>query len=602
VFILKFNNKNFNNIDRDVNNFIEQHGQKDAVNIVPLPYADFYKYLFSDNVDDVESLQNEFFSVRTGIISNQQKYNDGMDVNVNFNVGRTINVRLDDGSICPIGYTIHFPVNPCKIEAIKVNVYGGWKKDARLKWAYKPSVLEGVDAYLARQNIMIINLNLPDLLDNEIHQSKMTENYMNKLQYCIQSFLHVINTHPESIHPSLNNIKNVPKYLYGASFGGLTALMQAQKYPNSWDGYISHNGWLSSGENEKWDILGRLYNLKIDPSNFNDVLLVLGNAYDNNVNMRDWTNFYEKIKKMGKERLVKTWFTYNGIECNTKELLNTGHGAPNHFEELLTYSSVIRDFMKKDKIVHNVALSKWINLVGLIKSYENDISATPEQLFLAEMHHQEHEKKRVLSEEELKNIFCVFYAIKNEPAYLMSLIKSEPITDDQLAKGFARDYKNWIHFSKKMHNEHPNENPIMEEFVESDPSEIAPELLGSYKKLLLKFSSYYRSYDLTIKRSYLAFLRSMRSFFVENSELINMYELDQDVMKSFEKAKKTWKNFKEDEAEAFKDVMPLFVGQDKDYGDLNFLNDLLELDDGLLEKELERHGVNDIMSDDMFIS
>jgi hypothetical protein len=164
-------------------------------------------------------------------------------------------------------------------------------------------------------------------------------------------------------------------------------------------------------------------------------------------------------------------------------------------------------------------------------------------------------------------------------SHLMSLIKSEPITDDQLAKGFARDYKKWIHFSKKMHKENLNDNSIVDAFMESDPSEIAPELLGSYKKLLLKFSSYFRSDDLKNKRDYLAFIRSMRSFFVENSELINRCELDQDAMKNFEKAKKAWKDFKEEEAIAFKEVMPLFVGQDKDYGDLNFLNDFLELDE-----------------------
>ena len=359
VFILKYNNKNFSNIDKDVNNFIEQHGEKDAVNIVPLPYADFYKYLFSDNVDnvdDVESLSDEFSLVHTGIIANQQKYNDGIDIKVDFKVGQAINVQFEDGSICPVGYTIYFPVNPYKIEAIKVNVYGGFTKNERIKHAYIPSILTGVDAYLARQHVMIIDLNLPDLLDNETIQSEMTEDYMNKLQYCIQSFWNLINTHPESIDPTLNNIKNVPKYLCGASFGGLTALMQAQNYPNTWDGYISHNSGILSDESEKWDILGRRCNLKIDPSKLNDPILVLGNVDDNNAIIRDLSNFYEKIKKLDKEHLVKTWITYNGTECNVKELVNTGHGFSDNFEELLTCSSVIRDFMKKDKIVHNVAL------------------------------------------------------------------------------------------------------------------------------------------------------------------------------------------------------------------------------------------------------
>ncbi|MDP1723733.1 MAG: hypothetical protein Q8L85_03435 [Alphaproteobacteria bacterium] len=524
-----------------------------ASNLFDATYENFYKYLRSKTNNKDIQYSNDFLPFNAPlIISHQGVYNEGIQINVPFENGNPLYVEYPlDGKTYPIGYTIYFPEDTNHIEAIQVQVYGGLTKEERIKNAYRPSSLYNHEAYLARHNTMIIKLNLPDFL-GDTHQRQMTEETMNMLQYCIQHFWKALNNNPESIDNRLLSFKNVPKYLSGGSFGGFVSLLQAQNYPNTWDGYISHNGWLSIGKNEKWDILNRKYILQPNPNKIEDPFLVLGNAHDNNVNMRDWTNFYKKMKKEKKEHLVKSWFTYSGISLGkqagleglSNDLTNTGHYAPNNIKELLTYSKVILDFMKKDEIVHENILSDHINLIGWIKSYENDISATAEKLFLAEVYEQEYEKNNSIDEEALKNIFLTFYLLKNDPSSLGYIIRRKSI-NDQLRKGLERDYEAWVYFTQDF-MQHDQAYPISRYFEPSLNMNFSNNLLESYKECLLKLSTYYG--QRSDKRESLAFLRSMRSFFVENPELVRdfdeRYKVDQDFQKAFEKAKEKWNKIK----------------------------------------------------------
>lgn len=546
--------------------------QNDMINaLYNKTYNLFYRYLRSPTPNTNENLPKVFSSfISPLIISHQGVYNKPVKdrIRVPFYEGELLQVEYNQTTY-PIGYTIHYPKNINNIDAVKVDVYGGYTKQDVYFNASMPEPLSGANAYLARHNIMIIQLNLPDFL-YDVHQNKMCQDMMEMLQYCIHYFWEIINFKPESLDTELSIIKNIPKFLYGASFGGLTTLLQAQQYPCTWDGYISHAGLLSLRQHEKWDILNREYALCANLNKLEDSFLILGNAHDNNTNMRDLTNFYKKMQKSGENHLIKTWFTYSGTNLNPYKSSNSGHFEPCETEELSTYSAFILGFINGDKITNDSHLSKWINLIGLIKSYENDISASPKKLFLAEAYKKEYEMGKSLNKNELENIFYTFYLIKENASNIQDIFKDCDITYENLKKGFSRDYIAWVHFAQdyiSLHKElflfKPSQNPFLH-FENFDPSldfDFTDELLENYNMILVELAAYSNSKN---RYLYLSFLRSMRSFFIENADSllknnIDTYKKDKILKNRFDKANEKWQKFKTKEKKYFKKFLHFYT-------------------------------------------
>ena len=79
-------------------------------------------------------------------------------------------------------------------------------------------------------------------------------------------------------------------FLYGMSFGGGNAVRQAELYPGTFNGYISHDGVISREMGRKSERVYRLaYKSWLDPAQLSEMdkikdrLLILHNKDDGNV-------------------------------------------------------------------------------------------------------------------------------------------------------------------------------------------------------------------------------------------------------------------------------------------------------------------------------
>jgi len=79
-----------------------------------------------------------------------------------------------------------------------------------------------------------------------LSDQEKTEIIQYEIHACINHVYHVFRTNPESLHPQLLSLYAKRFILSGISFGGRTAVMQAELYPNTFDGYISFEGALSN--------------------------------------------------------------------------------------------------------------------------------------------------------------------------------------------------------------------------------------------------------------------------------------------------------------------------------------------------------------------
>lgn len=151
---------------------------------------------------------------------------------------------LDNQHTTPIGYNIHLPSGHPK--AVMVQVYGGHQKKDKEKKVYTPYDINEFDYYLLNKGIVVVKLNLPDLLELDVYQGQMPEELFIKIQNCINIFYQKLTHKPEDLHKDLNQLKGLKTYLYGASFGGLVSIRHSELFPNNFDGYISHDGAIST--------------------------------------------------------------------------------------------------------------------------------------------------------------------------------------------------------------------------------------------------------------------------------------------------------------------------------------------------------------------
>lgn len=257
----------------------------------------------------------------------------------------------------PIGYHIYLPKGP--VQAIYVKVYGGN--------SYYPISKDILgthdDIYLLSHGIAIIELSLLDLYELKGSQMKMSKEIHQKLHLSIDYFYNVLEKNPELI--GLDNKEEIQGkriVLKGSSFGGRTAIKHAELYPETFDGYISHDGGLLSADS--WYKLGsiRLYKgdreqMKIssewlDPSppkwidKIKDPILLLQNYDDNNVGAQMTLYWYKEARKAKKE--VQLLVTPRGNPISDSNIdvdINKGHFAPKDEIDFSKYMDTMRHFI-----------------------------------------------------------------------------------------------------------------------------------------------------------------------------------------------------------------------------------------------------------------
>jgi hypothetical protein len=224
-----------------------------------------------------------------------------------------------------IGYNINLPKGDVK--GILVEVYGGGSN------VVKPRNLDEITKFLLSKNTAVITLNLVDLLKLKVHQLVMPEDLHEEVHASINAFYQIIHNKPETLHPSLECLKNKKIFLYGTSFGGMNTERHAEKYPNTFNGYISLNGALSIEMIEKSDIeSNRNYTKEkiagkyLCPQNIklNDDArhLIIHNLNDSNVNPMVSIDYYANAKKADKNLEV----LFNSAGDNSKiDIVYTGH-------------------------------------------------------------------------------------------------------------------------------------------------------------------------------------------------------------------------------------------------------------------------------------
>lgn len=292
----------------------------------------------------------------------------------------------------PIGYNIHLPPQGKTINNVIVHVYGGGSIYSKDLYSFHPGQLYDFENQLLEQGTAVVKLNLSDLLKEQFEQNKMNIYNHDELHKSINQFYQTLKESPESLHPSLAVLKNKDAFLYGMSFGGRTAVRHAQLYPNTFKGYISHDGVLSGKVDLKGTDSEKLSN-HLDPANFaqnvQDPVLLMHNMDDNNVNVKVTLDFYQKMVEKGKFDLARLYLTPVGSAITEDDKIAfTGHFMPADHEDYIRYIETLTNFMSKGPSALP-AISEW-------RAYHSEKLAnkfymkgtTLQQKFVAEVLHK----------------------------------------------------------------------------------------------------------------------------------------------------------------------------------------------------------------------
>jgi hypothetical protein len=233
-----------------------------------------------------------------------------------------------------------------------VSVYGGYEiqtgfKEENVKNLYclEPKIstkmfLEG--------NIAHLIINSYDLYQNNTFQSmmkfEMFKNVLMSIQVCL-----------DAVFQQISNLKKLPFYLYGGSFGGRVVIRFAQEFvqkygnnsnnSNKLQGVIVWNGRLSSDDNDC---------PHLDPSISDYVekletpLLVLTSGFDHTIPIRFFLPFYEQLRLKNKLNLMTFFIVHSGKYCdkNIPSLMKESYIG--HFITEETYEYIIT-YIKSEK-------------------------------------------------------------------------------------------------------------------------------------------------------------------------------------------------------------------------------------------------------------
>lgn len=259
----------------------------------------------------------------------------------------------------PVGYVLYLP--PGEIKAIMVHVYGGFGPKDRKENLFKPSeFISDLERYYLSQGIAIVKLSLVDFLENDAGFNYMSRDIHARLHASIHQFFMSLKSDSRAQIFHANLPDNIPIFLYGASFGGRTAVRHAELYPETFDGYISHDGWLSlemgaKSDNPKikergtspaksWlDPLGNNTAGLSRVTSIQRPILLLHNFNDNNVKINVSLAFYKAMVDAHKGDSIALLISRLG-NLTATDAHNIGHFEPER-EDFSLYAKTIADFM-----------------------------------------------------------------------------------------------------------------------------------------------------------------------------------------------------------------------------------------------------------------
>lgn len=357
------------------------------------------------------------------IVYNQDKYDTGVLFPSDSRMKLGHSISLDSST--PIGYNIYLPEG--EIKSVIVNVYGGTCKYDRTSEMFKPTpYLNQTSLFFVQQGIAYIELNLIDLLELEHHQRRMPENIHTRLHASIDKFYRIIHYSPEALHPSCKKLRNKSLFLMGASYGGRTAVKQAELYPRTYSGYISYEGALSAEMALKSDVYTHAFQYqewlcpKRGIEKICDPVMVIHNFDDNNVNVKVTLDWYNKALSCGKKRFIHLLINPNRSPITTPEI-NIGHSYPQDPSVFNWLMNSIVDFTQQD-LSKTSTLSSWRALKYDILANKNNKSSSLQDHFVSKVY-------RLYKNRELKSL-----DLSDVAPYLYSLYCINNITSEAFSK------------------------------------------------------------------------------------------------------------------------------------------------------------------------
>ncbi len=344
----------------------------------------------------------------------------------------------------------------------------------------KPGALSLEDQALLANGIAVVNLNLVDLLKLAVYQNVMTEQLHTELHQSINHFWETIHSKPETLSPLLSDMKDKPIFLRGASWGGRTAIRHAELFPNTFSGYISFDGSISSEMTSKSDrsLVGTRQGAlaHLDPAShiqdIQDPILLIHNANDNNVNLKVSLDFYEKAKHEGKENLLSVHINQKGGAYEGNQgVWNTGHFTPNSAQAEFEHQvNAVSNFIihGPDKLPE---LTNWRTVKYNSISDRNYNLASSSDLFVEYVNRTF--KKDLPDHESLSRIFSVFELISKENADFIRSAFNSRIPDAELEAGLIKELKGINSYFREKFD------------IEFD-EKIIPEMLNKYRDSILK--------------------------------------------------------------------------------------------------------------------
>lgn len=419
-----------------------------------MPYLyDFHfrrasEFIYSDlpELENGPSLLSLINAEIPKVICNQNGYDKG--VNISCTLGKPL--TLHDGS--PIGYNVHLPKG--EIVAVLFHAYGGHQVSDRLKKMYRPGNISPLDKYLLMNGIAVVTLNTLDLLELKVPQNQMPDDIHDRIQESIHASYEALRA--GTLHDDLAVLKELPYFLFGASFGGFVAAKHAQtkKYEGTFRGYLSFDpsvDWdvrhktrgqvvLSFDSEGKVEARGRL-----DPAlhiaDLSAPLLLVHNFDDNNVNVLTSLSYFKKALAVGKKDLIRILLMPKGATLSKTKDKPHNKG---HFPRYLTsYIRRLGDhmtrFMKQGPSAIPAAgmLSAHVHELQAYRNFK-DASAGERFISVAYRHYLSQPKEitdQVWNEEYLP-LFAANYFVEDvsKPERIISAIddlrKSGQLTDE----------------------------------------------------------------------------------------------------------------------------------------------------------------------------
>lgn len=227
-----------------------------------------------------------------------------------------------------------------------VHVYGGKNLSTRVSSPSQSST----DMLLTQAGCAVVHLHLPDLMQGN-SQHNMDLRLHDTIHQGINHFYELLSSSPEQIDPRLKELKldEADKYLFGASFGGRTAVRHGQLYPGTFDGYISHDGALAPPGGSDLPIISTARKMlneeELLPIYHNEKtqepVLILQNRDDNNVSVKVALQYYANLKELGKEDLARLVVFEKGSKLS-RSASNKGHHTP---DDEVRYIDTISQFI-----------------------------------------------------------------------------------------------------------------------------------------------------------------------------------------------------------------------------------------------------------------